>query len=411
MNSWLIFLLVIIIGSYLLELLISFLNLKALDPKLPAEFTDIFDSQEYAKSQEYTRAKTNLSLVSGSISTVGTLIFLLLGGFNLVDTFARSFELNAILTGLIFAATLTLLGFLLNLPFSLYSTFGIEDKFGFNKTTVSTYILDILKSALLMIILGGPLLALILWFFEAAGSLAWVYCWIGVVLFSILMQFLAPALIMPLFNKFSPLEEGTLKETITDYAQRENFKIQGIFTMDGSKRSTKVNAFFTGFGRFRKIVFYDTLMEKLNSSEVVAVLAHEMGHFKKKHIIKMIAMSVIQTGIMFFFLSLVMKNQGLFDAFQMDHLSVYASLVFFGYLFAPVNMLVSIVFNFISRKHEYEADAYAVSSTSAEHALISGLKKLSQANLVNLTPHPASVFLEYTHPPVLERIEAIRNLS
>ena len=411
MNSWLIFLLIVIIGSYLLELLISLLNLKALDPKLPAEFTDTFDAKEYAKSQVYTRTKSHLSLVSSSISTIVTLLFLLLGGFNLVDTVARSFEFNSILTGLIFASILTLLGFFLHLPFSLYSTFGIEERFGFNNTTVSTYILDTLKSALLMVILGAPLLALILWFFESTGSVAWLYCWIGVVLFSILMQFLAPVLIMPLFNKFTPLDDGPLKETITDYAQRENFKIQGIFTMDGSKRSSKVNAFFTGFGRFRKIVFYDTLMEKLNTSEIVAVLAHEMGHFKKKHIIKMIVMSVFQTGIMFFFLSLVMKNQGLFNAFQMDHVSVYASLVFFGYLFSPVNMLVSIVFNFISRKHEYEADAYAVASTCTKHSLISGLKKLSQANLVNLTPHPAAVFLEYTHPPILERIEAIRNLS
>lgn len=411
MNSWLIFLLVVIIGGYLLELIISLLNLQALDPRLPEEFTDVFDSAEYARSQEYTRSKTRLSLFSTSFSTLVSLLFLLFGGFNIVDLTARSFELNSVLTGLIFIAILSLLGFLLSLPFSLYSTFVIEERFGFNKTTPKTYVLDILKSALLMIVLGGPLLALILWFFESTGTLAWVYCWLGVVFFSFLMQFLAPLIIMPLFNKFSPLDEGELKDAITNYAEREKFTIQGIFTMDGSKRSTKVNAFFTGFGRFRKIVFYDTLMDKLNTNEILAVLAHEMGHFKKKHIIKMLAISVIQTGILFFFLSLIMKNQGLFDAFKMDHVSVYASLVFFGYLFSPVNMLVSIIFNFISRKHEYEADAYAVTSTETKHDLITGLKKLSQANLVNLTPHPAAVFLEYTHPPVLERIEAIRNLA
>ncbi|WP_419176899.1 M48 family metallopeptidase [Desulfosediminicola sp.] len=411
MNSWLIFLLVVIIGSYLLELTISYLNLKALDPQLPKEFDDVFDAQEYAKSQEYTRARTSLSLISGSIGTCATLTFLLLGGFNLVDSLVRSLELNSILTGLCFAGFLALLGFLLNLPFSLYSTFVIEERFGFNNTTATTYVLDILKSALLMVVLGGPLLALILWFFEAAGSLAWIYCWIGVVLFSILIQFLAPVIIMPLFNKFSPLEDGELKETINGYTEREKFRIQGIFTMDGSKRSSKVNAFFTGFGRFRKIVFYDTLMEKLTTGEIVAVLAHEMGHFKKKHIIKMLVISVVQTGIMFYLLSLIMHNQGLFEAFKMDHISTYASLIFFGYLFSPVNMLVSIAFNFISRKHEYEADAYAIDSTSTVDDLISGLKKLSQANLVNLTPHPVAVFVEYTHPPVLERIEAIRKLS
>lgn len=411
MNNWLIFILVVIIGSYLLEIAISLLNLKALDPKLPPEFTDVFDADEYAKSQQYTRAKTQLALVSGSLSTFATLVFLLLGGFNLVDKLAISLELNSIFTGLIFAATLSLLGFLLTVPFSVYSTFVIEERFGFNNTTPATYILDILKSAMLLVVLGGPLLALILWFFETAGSVAWIYCWIGVVLFSIAVQFLAPVIILPLFNQFSPLEDGELKEAISTYAKGERFRIQGIFTMDGSKRSSKVNAFFTGFGRFRKIVFYDTLLDKLNTVEILAVLAHEMGHFKKRHIIKMLFLSVAQTGLMFFFLSLILNNQGLFDAFRMENVSVYASLVFFGYLFAPVNMLLSILFNFISRKHEYEADRYAVVSSNNQSALISGLKKLSQANLVNLTPHPAAVFLEYTHPPVLERIEAIRNLS
>ncbi len=213
---------------------------------------------------------------------------------------------------------------------------------------------------------------------------------------------------MPLFNKFTPLDDGELKEKITSYANGQQFAMQGIFTMDGSKRSSKLNAFFTGFGKFRKIVFYDTLVEKLSTDEIVAVLAHEMGHFKLKHIFIMLLSSIIQTGIMFFLLSLTLSNSNLFQAFGMSNVSTYASLIFFGFLYSPVNLLVSILFNIISRKHEYEADAYAAKTTNMPEKLISGLKQLSQENLSNLTPHPFHVFLHYSHPPVLERIDALR---
>lgn len=410
MNSWLIAILLIIVIGFLLDSCISLLNLKALDPTLPPEFSNVYNQDEYGKSQEYTRVTTRFSLISSSVSTLLTLAFLLLGGFNTVDIFARSFEFNEIVTGLIYAGCLMLLSYFVSLPFSIYSTFVIEERFGFNRTTVKTYILDTIKAALLAIVLGGPLLALILWFFITAGSMAWIYCWSGVVVFSIIIQFLAPVLIMPLFNKFSPLEEGELKTRIMNYATQERFKLQGIFTMDGSKRSTKLNAFFTGFGKFRKIVFFDTLVEKLGTDEIVAVLAHEMGHFKLKHVLKMMAGSILQTGFIFFLLSLVLGNEQLFEAFSMQYVSVYAGLFFFGFLYSPVNLLVSVIFNVLSRKHEYQADAYAVQTTGEKEPLISGLKKLCQANLSNLTPHPVAVFLEYTHPPVLARIEAIRTL-
>lgn len=311
-------------------------------------------------------------------------------------------------TGLLFTGALALLSFVAGLPFSIYSTFVIEERFGFNQTSVKTFILDIVKGTLLSVILGGPLLALILWFFMVSGVYGWLYCWVGVVVFSIVLQFLAPVLIMPLFNKFSPLEEGALQEKILKYAEQENFKLKGIFTMDGSKRSTKLNAFFTGFGKFRKIVFYDTLLEKLSESEVLAVLAHEMGHFKLKHIIKMLLASIVQTGIMFYLLSLFIGNSGLSQAFAMEHTSIYASLIFFGFLYSPISLLVGIFFNYISRKNEFEADNYAATTTKAPEFLISGLKKLCQANLSNLTPHPVVVFIQYSHPPVLTRI---RNLE
>ncbi len=408
MNTWLFVIITIILFTYILETIVSSLNLKALSPDLPKEFSDIFDSEEYAKSQKYTRTTTGFSLIENTFSTTITLFFLLIGGFNLLDTFARGFGYGFILTGLIYTGSLLFLTLIIGLPFSLYSTFVIEERFGFNRTTVKTYILDLLKTLLLTILIGGPILSLILWFFAKTGDLAWIWCWIGVVIISIILQFLAPVLIMPLFNKFTPLEEGDLKNVILEYAQSEKFKIQGIFTMDGSKRSTKLNAFFTGFGRYRKIVFFDTLIEKLSIKEIVAVLAHEMGHYKCHHLLKMIGASILQTGIMFFLLSLVINNTGLFAAFSMEHVSIYASLIFFGFLFSPVNFLISIVFHIFSRRHEYEADHYAANSTNTPENLINALKTLSQTNLSNLTPHPLYVFLHYSHPPVLDRINALR---
>jgi len=408
MNSWLIIILLILISSFILETIVSLLNLKALSPQLPKEFETIYDTKDYSKSQEYTKTTTVFSLVSNSVSTLLTVFFLLLAGFNYIDIWVRSFGFGEIISGLLFAGSLGGLSFILSLPFSIYSTFVIEERFGFNQTTWQTYFLDIVKSILLTILIGGPILALILWFFLTSGSLGWLYCWIGVVLFSIVLQFLAPVLIMPLFNKFSPLQEGSLLNMIMEYADREQFTLQGIYTMDGSKRSSKLNAFFTGFGRFRKIVFYDTLIEKLNSKEIVAVLAHEMGHFKLKHIFKMLLASVVQTGLMFYLLSLFLDNKGLSDAFGMEQMSTYASLVFFGFIYSPVSLIISIFFNVSSRRHEYEADSYAATTTGSPEELVNSLKKLSQANLSNLTPHPLYVFIHYSHPPVLERIQKLR---
>lgn len=407
MNIWLIVVLSIILLSFALELLVSYLNIGALSPELPKEFEEVYNRDEYKKSQDYTRATTRFGIFESSISTALTVAFIVFGGFNWIDTIARGFGYNAIITGLLFTAGLAFLSVLSTIPFSIYSTFVIEEKFGFNKTTVKTFILDLIKGALLAIALGGPLLALIFWFFETTGTYAWVYCWIGVVLFSVLMQFIAPVLIMPLFNKFTPLEPGELKDKINLYSKKENFKLSGIFTMDGSKRSTKLNAFFTGFGRFRKIVFFDTLTEKLKPDEIVAVLAHEMGHFKLKHIIKMMIISVLQTGFMFYLLSLFLKFPEISKGFMLEQTSIYASLVFFGFLYSPISLFTSIAFNSLSRKHEFEADAYAAKTTGDSEELVSSLKKLSRANLSNLTPHPVHVFLHYSHPPLLQRIRTL----
>jgi len=411
MNTWLLAVIVIISLSFLLETWVSTLNVKALTPHLPKEFEDIYSKDEYRKSQDYTRANTTLGLVENSWSTVITLTFLLIGGFNHIDLWARGFGLGELPTGLIYIGILAVLSFIISLPFSIYSTFTIEEKFGFNRTTLKTYILDIVKGTALAILIGGPLLALILWFFMETGKYGWLYCWIGVVAFSIIIQFLAPVLIMPLFNKFTPLEDGSLKDRIHTYADEQDFKIQGIFTMDGSKRSSKLNAFFTGFGRFKKIVFFDTLVDKLSEEEIVAVLAHEMGHFKLRHIVKMIISSVLQTGVMFYLLSLFLSMPEISRALGIETPSIYSAVLFFGFVYSPVNLLVSIVFNVVSRKHEFEADNYAAATTSMPESLISSLKKLSQANLSNLTPHPLNVFIHYSHPPLLKRIESLKSFK
>ena len=297
---------------------------------------------------------------------------------------------------------------IISLPFSLYSTFVIEERFGFNKTTLGTWIADLLKGLLLGLILGTPILAGILAFFEYAGPLAWLYCWGAVTLFTLVVQFIAPTWIMPLFNKFTPLEDGDLRTKIMDYARSVNFKLQNVFVMDGSKRSSKSNAFFTGFGKNKRVALFDTLIEKHSTEELVAVLAHEIGHYKKRHIVQMLVAGIVQTGVVFWLMSFFLDNPDLFGAFYMDQTSVYAGLIFFGMLFSPIEMILSIFMSVLSRKNEFEADAYAVETTNSGTEMISALKQLSRDNLSNLTPHPLYVFLNYSHPPVLQRINAIR---
>ncbi len=298
----------------------------------------------------------------------------------------------------------------LSLPFAIYSTFVIEQKYGFNTTTVRTFVLDRMKGLALGAIIGGALVALILWFFEETGDLAWLYAWIGVTVFIMIIQFIAPIVIMPLFNKFSPLEDDDLASAIADYARRQEFAMKGVFTMDGSKRSTKANAFFTGFGRFRRIVLFDTLANNMSKDEIVLVLAHEMGHFKMKHILKGLVLSIVTSGLMFYILSLFMENEDLSDAFKVDEVSIYASLIFFGFLYSPINDILSVAANALTRRWEYQADAYSAKTTGQSEPMISALKKLHSASLSNLTPHPVYVYVNYSHPPLVQRIRAINAL-
>ena len=411
LNFYLVCILAILLLGALLELIAGLLELRSLHPELPAEFTGVYDRDRYARAQEYTRATTRLALVRRTVGLALTLAFLLLGGFNLVDALARGLGLTPVPTGLVFTGLLALLSGAVQLPFSVYATFGIEERFGLNTTTPLTFLLDTLKGMLLAVVLGGPLLAGVFLLFEAGGPAAWILCWLAVSAFLLVVQFLAPVVLLPLFNRFTPLAEGELRTAITRYAANERFAVGGIFTMDGSRRSTRANAFFTGFGRFRRIVFFDTLLERLTTAEIVAVLAHEIGHWRLKHIPVMVGLSVLQTGLLFFLLSRFLDNPGLFAAFGMEHLSVYGSVVFFGFLYTPIATLLAVGVNGLSRRHEYQADRFAVHTGADAESLISGLKKLSVSNLANLTPHPVNVRLSHSHPPVLERIAALRQVS
>ena len=411
LNFYLVCILAILLLGALLELIAGLLELRSLHPELPAEFTGVYEPDRYARAQEYTRATTRLALVRRTVGLALTLAFLLLGGFNLVDALARGLGLTPVPTGLVFTGLLALLSAAVQLPFSVYATFGIEERFGLNTTTPLTFLLDTLKGMLLAVVLGGPLLAGVFLLFEAGGPAAWILCWLAVSAFLLVVQFLAPVVLLPLFNRFTPLAEDELRTAITRYVAAERFAVGGIFTMDGSRRSTRANAFFTGFGRFRRIVFFDTLLERLTTAEIVAVLAHEIGHWRLKHIPVMVGLSVLQTGLLFFLLSRFLDNPGLFAAFGMEHLSVYGSVVFFGFLYTPIATLLAVGVNGLSRRHEYQADRFAVHTGAGAEALISGLKKLSVSNLANLTPHPVNVRLSHSHPPVLERIASLRQVA
>lgn len=407
MNIFAIIILATLLIDFILNLVTDSLNLKALKKELPSEFSDVYDADHYAKSQEYTRVQTRFGLWVSSFDLLILIVFWFAGGFNWVDQWARGFEFGVIGTGLIFIGMLMFAKTIIAIPISIYSTFVIEERFGFNKTTAGTFVMDLLKGLVLSIVIGAPLIAGIIAFFEFSGPYAWFYAWMAVATFSLLMQYVAPTWIMPLFNKFTLLEEGELRTAIENYADKLDFPLKGIYVIDGSKRSAKSNAFFTGFGKNKRIALYDTLIENHTTDELVAVLAHEIGHFKKKHIVKNMIISTLHTGVLFGLLQIFLTMPGLFEAFYMEQMSVYAGLIFFGMLFAPIEMILSILMQIQSRKHEYEADAFAATTTGKPEDMIAVLKKLSADNLSNLTPHPLNVFLNYSHPPALMRIHAL----
>jgi STE24 endopeptidase len=413
-NLLALFIIISLFGLWKLDFIATLLNLKALDPKVPAEFTDVFDADKYAQSQNYTRATEKFGIIESIFSLMLMLGFWLSGGFGWLDNIVRGIGHGEIVTGLIYMGILFTVQILITLPFQIYSTFVIEEKFGFNKTTVKTFVMDQIKGLILMAALGAPILALILWIFDTI-PMAWLWAWAAFTIIQLLLTYIAPSWLLPLFNKFEPMPDGELKVAINDMAKKCEFPLTELFIMDGSKRSTKSNAFFTGFGKNKKIALFDTLVANHTTEGLVGILAHEIGHFKCKHIVKRMVTGVIQSLVVFFLLGLITDKNGpvaehLFKAFYMDQISVYAGLIFFGLLFAPVKKILSIFANMSSRKDEFEADSYAAKAQGTPDHLIHSLKKLSADNLVNLTPHPLPVFLDYSHPPMLERLAALKKL-
>ena len=411
MNIYLLIILSALIGEFLLRTLVRVLNLKALDPGLPNEFQGYYDEEKYARSQEYTRVNTRFAFFTTSFDLIVILVFILFGGFNFVDQIVRGFGLSTLPSGLAFFGILFFASDLISTPFSLYQNFVIEEDFGFNKMTLKTFILDKLKGYLLTLALGGVFLTAILFFFEKTGEYGWLYAWGIIGLFMILIQPLFTLVIAPMFNKFTPLEKGELRTAIENYAQKVGFPLSRIDVMDGSKRSAKSNAYFSGFGKQKRIALFDTLLEKHSNDEMVAILAHEVGHYKKHHIKVGILISILHTGLLFWLLSIFIDNPGLFEAFKMKEISVYGGLTFFMILYSPVELVLSVIMNAVSRRNEFQADAYSAKTTEKSEHLISGLKNLSVSNLGNLTPHSLSVLLDHSHPPVLERITALKKIA
>jgi len=400
----------IIIAEYLVSRLLESLNYKWRNNALPEILEGIYQPEEYQKSQNYGKANSRFSLITSSFQLLLVLILLLTGGLGYIDQLVHNFTDNIIIAALLFLGILFIVSDILSIPFSIYSTFVIEEKFGFNKTTPKTFVLDKIKSYFLAIIIGGGLLALIVWFYYQTTNMFWIYAWLLVSLFSVFMAMFYSNLIVPLFNKQIPLEEGPLREAIKAFSGNAGFKLDNIYVIDGSKRSSRANAYFTGLGSKKRIVLYDTLIKDLEINEIVAVLAHEIGHYKLKHTLSSILISIFQTGLIFYILSLFIANPDLSIALGGNESTFELGIIAFGILFSPISTAIGLLINMVSRKNEYSADKFA-SQYGQGNFLISALKKLSVNNLSNLTPHPAYVFAYYSHPTLYQRIKAIMSHS
>jgi len=407
--SQILFLIIIglLLADFIFERFLEFLNSTQWSDQLPEEVNDIYDEKEYQKQQAYEKVNFHFSMVSSSFSFVVMLIMFLLAGFAWVNGLALSVSVNPILTALVFFGILMLASDLLTTPFSVYDTFVIEKKFGFNKTTPKTFVLDKLKGYLLGAIIGGGLLALIIYLYQLTTSSFWIYTWIVITGFSVFMVLFYSNLIVPLFNKQTPLPEGELKTAIEDFAGKVGFKLDNIYVIDGSKRSTKANAYFTGFGSKKRVVLYDTLINDMTTNELVAVLAHEIGHYKKHHVLWSLLLGILQTGIVLFIFSLFVGSPELSAALGVETPSFHIGLIAFGILFSPISMITGLAMNIFSRKNEYQADAFAAKNFDGKE-LASALKTLSVKNLSNLRPHPVYVFFHYSHPTLLQRLKALK---
>ena len=397
-------LITILLIKFVIDSVLNHLNAKHFNDTLPNDISDVYEINEYQQSQSYKKTNHNFSKITSLFSLITTLLFFFFNGFSIVDEIARGFSNNIIIITLIFFGIIIIGSDIISIPFSLYKTFVIEEKFGFNKSTKKLFFLDKIKGLLMTIILGGSILSIITWFYEFSGNYFWIYTWLLITTFSVFLNMFYSKLIVPLFNEQTILEEGDLKNEIVKYVNSVGFKANNIYVLNGSKRSTKANAYFSGFGNQKRITLYDTLINDLENNEIVAVLAHEVGHYKRKHILYNLTSSIILTGFALFVLSLFIKTPVLSLALGVSHPSFHIGLIAFGILYSPVSQILGVFMNYMSRKFEYQADNYAKNTFSAS-PLISSLKKLSKNSLSNLTPHYLYVFFHFSHPTLLDRIK------
>ena len=398
--------LIIPVTGFIIERYLDHLNSTMWSEKLPEKLKGICDEEEYRKTLRYEKDNKRLSFWSSSFNLAVILIMIIAGGFALIDDFARSISSKIVVVSLLFFGTIGFASDIINIPFSWYDTFVIERKHGFNTMTKRIFITDHLKSWFIALIVGIPVLGLITWIYYKTGQKFWLYAWGVITAFSVFMNLFYSELIVPLFNKQTPLEAGTLRSKIESFAKKTGFKLKNIYLIDGSKRSTKANAYFSGFGPKKRIVLYDTLLKELTEEEIVAVLAHEIGHYKKKHVLRSLIFSVFLTGFMLFLFSLVVNSPGLSRALGAETPSFHLGLIVFGILYSPLSLLIGLVSNYISRNNEFEADRFVKENFDPE-ILAHALKRLSVRNLSNMVPHPVYVFFHYSHPPLLGRLEKL----
>ncbi len=404
-NTILTIIILITAFEFCLETILDLLNLNHKPEQLPAPLEGVYSEEEYRKSIGYQKVNTYFGLLSSTISTGLMLCVFYFGWLGVLNDFLANYT-SGVWLSLAFFGVAYIISDVITIPFGLYKQFVIEEKFGFNKMTIGTYVLDKIKGYFIAALLGGVLLGALLWLIQSIGANFWIYFWVIAGVFMVFMNMFYTSLIVPLFNKLTPLQDGELRQAITAYSKTVDFPLDNIYVVDGSKRSSKANAYFSGIGKKKKIVLYDTLIENQTTEELVAVLAHEVGHFKRKHIITSMAISILQMGAILFLLSFFVGSENISKALGASTLQVHLNLVAFSILFSPISTIIGIVMSLISRKNEYEADEYAATTFSKEH-IQHALKKLSNHNMTNLTPHPAYVFVHYSHPTLLQRLTAL----
>ena len=407
MHNTIFYLIIIIpIAGFIIERYLEYLNGKMWSDTIPDKLKGICGEEEYRKSQLYDKDNKKLSLWSSSFNLAVILAMIITGGFSFFDHLAREISINLVIVSLVFFGMIGFVSDIINIPFSLYETFVIEKRYGFNTMTIRTFITDHIKSWFIALLVGIPVLGLITWFYYKSGYLFWLYAWGLITLFSVFMNFFYSELIVPFFNKQTPLEAGSLRDKIEEFASKTGFNLKNIYVIDGSKRSTRSNAYFSGFGPKKRIVLYDTLLKEMTEEEIVAVLAHEIGHYKKKHVLLTLLFSFILTGFMLFLFSIVVNHPELSQALGTDKSSFHLGLIVFGILYSPLSLIIGLVSNYVSRRHEFSADKFAKENYKPE-ILASALKKLSVRNLSNMFPHRVYVFFHYSHPPLLQRLEKL----